>query len=126
MTNYLAVFIGGGIGSLLRYLISLYFMKHISHSFPYATFTVNILGCLFIGFIISLSMNKPGLCGTSLLLFLTVGIAGGFTTFSTFSYETFALLKNGASTVALIYVFASSLLGLFAVYIGSLLGKTFN
>ncbi len=126
MTNYLAVFIGGGIGSLLRYLISLYFMKHISHSFPYATFTVNILGCLFIGFIISLSMNKPGLCGTSLLLFLTVGIAGGFTTFSTFGYETFALLKNGASSIALIYVFASSLLGLFAVYIGSLLGKTFN
>jgi fluoride exporter len=126
MANYIAVFLGGGIGSVLRYLISMFFVKHISHSFPYATFTVNILGCLFIGFIISLSMTKSNLCGSSLLLFLTVGIAGGFTTFSTFSYESFALIKNGETLTAVTYIVLSSILGLLAVYFGTVLGKTFN
>ena len=126
MTNYLAVFIGGGLGSILRYFISVLFIKHVSHSFPFGTFVVNLIGCLFIGFILALSFHKPNLCGSSFLLFLTVGFAGGFTTFSTFSYEAFALIKNAETPTAVLYIALSVLLGLIAVYIGTLLGRAFN
>jgi fluoride exporter len=117
-----AVFLGGGIGASLRYLISLFLKKYfgITH---WATFIINVSGCLFLGFITSLALKNVHLIDTYLKLFLTTGIAGGFTTFSTFSYENIDLLKNGKILNSVIYTTLSVILGIIAVYCGFLLGN---
>ena len=121
--NLVAVFLGGGIGSVLRYLLSAAFGKNISIVFPLATFLINILGSLFLGFVLGLFMAK-GHANTQLKLFLTVGIAGGFTTFSTFTVETFNLFKDGHNYLALIYPIASIIIGFGAVLVGFYLART--
>lgn len=121
--NFLAVFLGGGIGSLLRYLLGTVFGKNFNTVFPVATFLINILGSLFLGFVLGLFVAK-GHSNHPLRLFLTVGIAGGFTTFSTFSVETFHLFKDGHSALALIYPVSSIALGFGAVLVGFYLART--
>src|ERR1700733_3267072 len=91
----LAVAVGGAIGSLLRYLASFYFGQWFGTSFPWATLFVNVAGGLFIGVVASLTLEKPGLIGPVTRLFWTTGFAGGFTTFSTFSFETLAFFQRG-------------------------------
>ena len=110
------VAIGGAIGSVLRYLVAL-FMKNIYvGQFPWNTFTVNIMGCLVIGFILSWSLqNSPF---ENIQLFLMVGILGGFTTFSSFGLETFNLIKQRQFLLSITYIFASNSFGILAVYIG--------
>jgi len=120
--DFAAVFLGGGIGSVLRYLCNLFFIKNVPYGYPYATFFENILGSLFLGFILGVFMAKDGL-NPNLKLFLTVGIAGGFTTFSTFTFETFGLLKSGHTILALIYPVSSIALGFLAVVAGFYLSR---
>lgn len=122
--NLIAVFLGGGIGSVLRYLCSLFCIKNTSCVFPIGTFLINIFGSLFLGFVIGLFMLKTQNLNTPFKVFLTVGIAGGFTTFSTFSVETFNLLKDGHNYLAIIYPFASVALGILAVLAGFYLART--
>lgn len=122
MLSAIAVFLGGGIGASLRYLFSLFAKKHFGLT-HWATFIINILGCLFLGFIASLSINNPQLLETHLYLFLTTGIAGGFTTFSTFSSENIELLQKGNIFKSFSYISLSLTLGLFAVYCGFALAK---
>ena len=121
--NLVAVFLGGGVGSVLRYLLGLFFGKNINTVFPIATFLINILGSLFLGFVLGLFMAKTNV-NTQFKLFLTVGIAGGFTTFSTFTVETFHLFKDGHNYLALIYPIASIILGFAAVLLGFYLSRT--
>ncbi len=112
--NFLLVGLGGAIGSMLRYGISiLYSFKH----FPAATFTVNILGSFFIGIIMAISI-KDETFFSNWKLFLATGICGGFTTFSAFSAENVQLLQNGKIFSALIYTTLSILLGIVAAWIG--------
>lgn len=113
MLNCLLVGLGGFCGAVLRYLISLIPIKN-PESFPINTFIINIVGAFAIG-CIAFAVSKNESFDPKLLLFLKVGICGGFTTFSTFSLETAQLLKGGSVATALIYVLASVVLSVLAV-----------
>lgn len=105
----------------MRYLISV-FMKQGENGFPWGTFTVNVLGCFAIGILGGLINRNPNI-STELGLFLTVGVCGGFTTFSTFSKESLFLLQSGNYLGLSCYILGSVLIGLFAVWIGFSLMK---
>ena len=99
MNKLLYVGIGGFIGACLRYIISTNSSKLLGAEFPYGTLIVNIIGGLLIGFIMELSLTTD-LISPNLRLFLTTGIMGGLTTFSTFSYETISLFNDGSYMLA--------------------------
>ncbi len=121
MLNVLAIFIGGGLGSLSRYAVSV-LLKMYSMDFPVATLTVNIIGSLILGFAAALFWRETHLHPT-LKLAITVGFCGGLTTFSTFSWETFELIKNGEWVLALLYTLISVLACVLAVSSGVFLAK---
>lgn len=110
------VFLGGGVGAVLRYLISEgWKMCHPATLFPWPTLVANVLGCLLIGLFYAHS-ESWGLSPNTRLL-LTTGLCGGFTTFSTFSYESLQLLRGGDHAAFAVYVALSLVLGLLAVFI---------
>lgn len=115
---------GGAIGSVLRYLVAVWMKNLISSEFPWHTFSVNIIGCLVIGFMFSLTLGNISF--DTIRLFVMIGILGGFTTYSSFGLETFDLFKQGKIIVALAYIFATNILGLVAVYFGYALHKLFS
>lgn len=117
MQNIIAVFIGGGIGAVLRYITGFCALRYLSINLPFATFAVNILGCFFLGFLYALFIDKPEI-NTPLKLALTAGFCGGLTTFSTFSLELFEMLKNAQFMQLSVYLLLSIILGLTAVWIG--------
>ncbi len=116
--NIMLVGSGGFIGSALRYLVSVW-MHHIfkTDSFPVGTAVVNITGCLVIGLLGGFAENIQAL-GPHTRLFLFLGLLGGFTTFSTFGYETVALLREKAIFLAFANIAIQLLLGFGAVLIG--------
>ena len=114
--NIIAVGAGSFIGGITRYLVSLA-MKGISKGFPWATLLVNLLGCLIIGLLWGfLSRNASE--STSWGLFLTVGLCGGFTTFSTFSKEALTMLQTGQIWGFASYIALSILAGIALVALG--------
>lgn len=113
---------GGFIGTVLRFLISRYYQVNAVSSFPWGTFTVNIVGCFLIGLIFGVS-DKTGWISPELRIFLTVGICGGFTTFSSFSNDTYLLIEDKEWLLMALYTSLSFFLGLVAVYSGRLLTK---
>ncbi|GLR18630.1 fluoride efflux transporter CrcB [Portibacter lacus] len=115
MKSILFVFLGGGIGSLLRYGIN-NLMASFSEKFPFGTLLVNVLACLLLGFLIGLSAKN--LFSQEMKLFLLVGVCGGFSTFSTFSAESFQLFDSGQALSAILYMAASFLICLLAIYGG--------
>ena len=119
----LMVFLGGGLGSLGRYLISTNVNKLTAYNFPLGTFMVNILGSFLLGFfLISLnkSANESAQMGSLLLI---TGFCGGFTTFSTFTAENFNYLQNGAYLNFFIYTLVSISIALLMIILGTKLGK---
>ena len=90
MTKWLLIAAGGAFGSVLRYAVQGWVQRAANGSFPVGTLTVNVLGCMFVGFLAAL-LTGPVLIREEYRLGLTVGILGGFTTFSTFGLETFVL-----------------------------------
>ncbi len=124
MAPFIAVALGGMIGSLLRYSIAFIFNRYllISSSFPWPTYLVNVAGCLFIGYAASVFTRHPETSIATQLFWIT-GIAGGFTTFSAFALENVQLLQQGHIPIALLYSAVSMIAGLFAVMIGITLGK---
>lgn len=118
MRELLFVFLGGGLGSSLRFIVSM-FWKHMSlHPryasmvFPWPTFVVNILGCLLIGLFYQYSERWGW--STDVRLLLTTGLCGGFTTFSTFSYESVSLMNSGYYGTCALYILLSIVFGLSA------------
>lgn len=117
MQNILAVFIGGGTGAVLRYLAGVLAVKVLNVNLPVSTFVVNIAGCFILGFLFALFVSKPEV-NPALKLALTAGFCGGLTTFSTFSFEMFEMLKNAQYMQVSVYLVSSLTVGLLAVWIG--------
>lgn len=120
--SILLVAIGGLIGSVVRYLAAIAFSTQTTPSFPFATLTVNVIGCFAIGVIFALS-EKGNILTPEWRIFLTTGFCGGFTTFSSFSYESIKLLQDGQFLSLSANVILSVLLGLAATYLGMILVK---
>jgi CrcB protein len=108
---------GGALGAVLRYAVSVGCQRLAGGVFPVGTLTVNVGGCLLIGFLGAL-LSGPFLLRDELRLGLLVGVLGGFTTFSTFGWETFALLNDGEWSRAALNMVASNVLGLAALWLG--------
>ncbi len=118
--NILIVGLGGMLGSILRYLAYIVFGNH---SFPLVTLFINISGSFIIGIITGLTLKNVNF--GEWRLFLITGVSGGFTTFSTFSMESFQLLQQNRNIAALIYILSSFFFGISAAIAGYLIGKQF-
>ncbi|MGN0236607.1 MAG: fluoride efflux transporter FluC [Lepagella sp.] len=131
----LSAFIGSGIGGAIRFFVSHFFSSRSSLSsitsstecapffslFPWHTFLVNIAGCFIIGLVYACVDHNIFTLSSEMKTFLTVGICGGLTTFSTFSHESFLLFQSGHPVTALCYIILSLLLGIGAALLGHLL-----
>lgn len=122
MLQILAVAVGGGIGSVTRYLISAWAAERFGSQFPYGTFLVNVSGCFIIGVFLVLATERLALNPYWRLL-IASGFLGGLTTFSSFSYETFQLLAQSQFMVALQNVSLNVIAGLAATYLGAVLAR---
>lgn len=105
------IWIGGGLGSVFRYLAQLGMSKLVTTTFPAGTFLVNITGCFIIGLLYGLA-GKYAALTTEWRLFLVTGLCGGYTTFSSFSYEGISLFRQGNYTYFILYVVLSVVIGL--------------
>lgn len=115
------VFLGGGLGSVVRYLLTR-MMSSPHLTFPWGTLTVNIAGSFLLGVILGCSLKQTGMHQNT-VLFLATGFCGGFTTFSTFALENQAYLKAGDYLNFILYTSGSLVLGILAVGVGLVVSK---
>ena len=121
MKQALLVFIGGGFGSVARYLLGRW-LNNVENALPYGTMLANVAGSLFIGVILGYLAKTSSVTQTQSLL-LATGFCGGFTTFSTFAYENQLFLKNGDYLSFISYTLCTLFLGILAVFVGIYLSK---
>lgn len=121
MLNIFSIFIGGGIGAILRFLTGVFCSNILKCNLPVATFLVNILGCFILGMLFVI-VEKTQI-NSVLKLALTVGFCGSFTTFSTFSLEILEMLKHNQIFTAIVYIVLSILIGILAAYLGGYCAK---
>ena len=122
MQKYLLVATGGALGSVVRYWVGTTIASRVESRFPYGTLVINLTACVIIGFALSWLGKQTGVSPMWRLL-IPIGFVGGYSTFSAFEWETFALLQAGAFLEATLYVLLSVTLGLFAVWAGAALGR---
>lgn len=116
------IFLGGGTGSVLRYCVQMALHERIlPHSFPWATFTVNIIGSFLIGLFYTLSARFN--LSAEVRMLLTTGLCGGFTTFSTFSHDGLMMIKQGFYGMFILYTLLSIILGVIAAFAGGVFGR---
>jgi fluoride exporter len=120
--NVVYVALGGALGSVARYLLSTAVQRYTAAGFPYGTFTVNIVGCAVFGLIVGLAEHRIELTPAVRAFFL-VGILGGFTTFSAFTFDTIELLRTAAFLRAALNIVGQVALGLLALWLGYLLAR---
>lgn len=121
----LAVLAGGGIGSLLRYGITFALAQRLGPGFPWATFAINVTGSFVIGFVAEVTQTRALAANPLLRLFLMTGVLGGYTTFSSFSFETLTMIGERAVMLAATYAIGSVALGLAAAFAGVALARAF-
>ena len=122
MMEILSVAVGGALGAVCRYLLGNFISRMSGSALPWGTFAINIIGCFCMGLLMTLIVER-GLLPAAWRLFLCVGLLGGFTTFSSFGYESLMLLTEGNIAAAAAYSGGSLLLGLLAAGAGVLAGK---
>ena len=115
--NLISIFIGGGLGALLRYSVTIICRNIFLLPFV-GTLIVNLIGCFLIGCLFGFLINKPNIIPITLRLFLSVGFLGGLTTFSTLDFEVFELIKDGKILVGGLYFIGSCLAGLILTFVG--------
>ena len=122
MKSVLIVFLGGGLGSVFRYLINL-LIKNPEGQFPINTFLVNMIGSFLIGIVFGY-FNENNYLNNNIILFLVIGFCGGLTTFSSFTYDSYELISMGKIFFLIIYNFFSILIGVALVYFGLWVSKS--
>jgi CrcB protein len=115
--NLFFVAVGGGLGAVLRYLLSL-FSQNGKSTFPYATFTTNVLGCLCLGILAGFLLKSDNISNNPLFLLLGIGLLGGFTTFSSFSLDSIKLIQGGNTIQFFVYVIGTNVIGITLGYLG--------
>lgn len=124
MFKIIAVMLGGAVGTALRYFVSLGIYAFVKPTFPYATFFINVTGSFVIGLLAEL-FNTRVLESPVLRVALLTGVLGGYTTFSSYSWESFSLIRDGEAWLALLNAAGSVVLGLVAVWLGARLAQSF-
>ncbi|GAC1571081.1 MAG: hypothetical protein NVS3B7_00720 [Candidatus Elarobacter sp.] len=117
-----AVAVGGAFGSALRYLVGMWFLQRLGPGFPWGTFTINVTGAFALGVVLELADSRVGLNPYARVL-LGTGVLGGFTTFSTFAWETLWLSRDGANMTSLWYVGGSVVAGVAAAFAGAVAAR---
>ena len=123
MNTIFFIFIGAGIGGVLRYGVSTEIYNLLNKNFPYGTLVVNVSGSLLMGFLFVLILERFQSIAPQLRALLLIGFLGGYTTFSSFSIETINLIENGNWLSAAVNVLLSTTLCLIAAWIGIILGR---
>jgi CrcB protein len=116
-TTILVVALGGSIGAVLRYLIANVGQSWTASSFPFGTLIVNVLGCAAIGLITAMLISSQSQHREVLRLFLVVGVLGGFTTFSSFAFDSIELFEGNQGGQALLYILLTNILGIGAAWL---------
>lgn len=124
MAKYVLVMVGGAFGSVARFTVGTLFLRFYTAMFPLGTFVVNVTGSFLIGLLMMLFLNRPAI-NPHWRLFLVTGVLGGYTTFSSFEWETLFVIRGGATLIATTYVLLSVILGLIAAWLGALLANRF-
>lgn len=120
LERFILVMLGGGTGSLARYVAGTAIMNRVGGRFPLGTLVVNVTGCFLIGLLMSL-LTERFWPHPNWRLLLVVGFLGGYTTFSSFEYETYSAIRDGGLWIGLVNIVASVTLGYLAVWLGVLL-----
>ena len=120
--NYVIVFVGGGIGAIARYGMQGIVYRIFGSAFPYGTLVVNVLGSFVIGLFLTLAETRAGV-SPAIRIFLTIGVLGGFTTFSSFSYETMTLLRDSNYALGMANIALNVAVCLAATWFGMSIGK---
>lgn len=120
MDRYIVVLAGAGLGGLMRYMLGTWIMAKFGGRFPLGTFLINVMGSFLIGVLMTVLTERiqPH---PNWRLFLVAGVLGGFTTFSSFEYETWQAVRDGSRRLGLMYVTGSVLGGYLAVWLGAVL-----
>lgn len=122
MEKYLFIGLGGFLGSISRYMLSTALYRAAGESFPYGTLAVNLIGCFIIGVVMVLFQDRY-IVQQNVRLFIVIGVLGGFTTFSSFSYETMAMIRAGSISYAVLNSILNLIGCLAATWLGILAGK---
>ena len=125
LSKYMYIAVGGALGSIARFWVGSAVASRLGTKFPYGTFVINITACAIIGFSLTFLAKRTDL-NPAWRFLVPVGFVGGYSTFSTYEWETLSTLRSGAFSMAALYAFSSLFLGLAAVWCGVLIAETIS